>query len=65
MSAITVLLPDDSLLKLREAADRLGVTPEELARAGIEELLAKPDDAFKRAADYVLRKNDELYRRLA
>jgi len=52
-------------LRLQETAERLGVTPEELARAGIEALLSEPDDEFKRVADYVLRKNAELYRRLS
>lgn len=38
---------------------------EGLARYTIEDLLAAPDDKFERAAEYVLRKNEELYRRLA
>ena len=37
----------------------------ELVPAGLRELLAQPDDDFRRAADAVLRKNAELYRRLA
>jgi hypothetical protein len=36
-----------------------------LARVGIEELLTRPDEAFKQAAEYVLQKNADLYRRLA
>jgi hypothetical protein len=51
--------------RLRLAAERLGRTPEELARAAIADLLATPDDEFKIATDRVLRKNEELYRRLA
>ena len=35
------------------------------ARAAIVDLLATPGDDFKRAADRVLQKNEELYRRLA
>lgn len=31
----------------------------------IEELLARPEESSERAADYVLKKNAELYRRLA
>ena len=65
MESITISLPDESLLKLQDTAARLGVTPEELARMGIEELLAQPDEVFKQAIDYVLKKNVELYRRLA
>ena len=37
----------------------------ELVPVGLRELLAQPDDDFRRAADAVLRKNAELYRRLA
>ncbi len=52
------------MLKLEEIAARLKITAEELARIGIEDLLARPDNEFQQAADYVLKKNAELYRRL-
>jgi len=65
MTSITITLPEDRLAKLREIAARLQVTPEDLARVGIEELLTRPDEAFKQAAEYVLQKNADLYRRLA
>jgi hypothetical protein len=65
MSHISIELPEERLQKLREMATELGVTPEELARASIEGLLNRPDDQFKQAAEYVLKKNAELYRRLA
>ena len=65
MTSITITLPEDRLAKLREVAARLNVTPEDLARVSIEELLTQPDEAFKQAAEYVLQKNSELYRRLA
>ncbi len=65
MTSITITLPEDRLAKLREIAARLNVTPEDLARVSIEELLTRPDEAFKQAAEYVLKKNSELYRRLA
>jgi hypothetical protein len=51
--------------RLRIEADRLGLTPEDLARAAIADLLAAAGDDFKTAADRVLKKNQELYRRLA
>ncbi len=52
--------------KLRELAAQLGVAPEELIRAScFEGLLNRPDDRFKQAAEYVLKKHAELYRRLA
>lgn len=51
--------------KLREEADRLGVAPEELARAAVSDLLGNEAQDFRKAAERALRKNEELYRRLA
>jgi hypothetical protein len=51
--------------RLRLEAERLGLTPEDLARAAIADLLVTAGDDFKTAADRVLQKNKELYRRLA
>jgi hypothetical protein len=51
--------------RLREEATRLGVAPEELARAAVADLLGAQREDFRTAVDYVLRKNEELYRRLA
>jgi antitoxin FitA len=65
MNAITITLSDDRLAQLQEMAARFRVSPEELVRVGIEEFLARPDDAFQRAVTEVLKKNAELYRRLA
>ena len=64
MTTVTVTLPDERLLKLKELAGSLGVSLEELVRVSIEELLTRPEEAFKQATDYVLEKNAELYRRL-
>jgi len=50
---------------MEAATARLNVSPEELVRVSIEELLSRPDEAFERAVEYVLEKNTELYRRLA
>ena len=58
-------LPPSQADKLREEARRLGLTPEDLARAALADLLATPDDEFRAAAARVLQKNQELYRRLA
>jgi Arc/MetJ-type ribon-helix-helix transcriptional regulator len=58
-------LPPTQREKLREAADRLGISASELARAAISDLLNTHDDDFLRAAERVLAKNTELYRRLA
>jgi predicted DNA-binding protein len=64
MSDITISLPEDRMSKLKQIAAGLGTTPEELVRASVEDLLGRPED-FQRAVDYVLKKNEELYRRLA
>ena len=64
MSAITITLRDERLMELKEIATSLGVSPEELVRLSVEELLARPDDAFQQAVDRVLQKNKELYKRL-
>jgi hypothetical protein len=64
MSTLTISLPEERVQELRARATRLGVTAEELARASVEDMLRQPDDDFRRAMDYVLKKNAELYRRL-
>ena len=51
--------------RLRQEAERLGVAVEDLARAVLADLLTTPDEDFKTAAERVLRKNEELYRRLS
>ncbi len=65
MSTLTIAIPDERLRQLEEAAARLGISPEDLVRVSIEDLLAGSDEKFKNAADRVLEKNAELYRRLA
>jgi hypothetical protein len=64
MTTITITLPDERVSTLKERANRLGVTPEELVQVSIGELLARPADDFQRAVDYVLKKNADLYKRL-
>jgi predicted transcriptional regulator len=64
MTTITISLADDQLAKLQEKADRIGVSPEELVRVSVEDLLTRPNDAFERVVAYVLDKNAELYKRL-
>ena len=58
-------LPEVHADKLREEAKRLGLTPEDLARAALADLLSTPDAEFQVAAARILHKNQELYRRLA
>jgi len=65
MSVVTIPLSEEQLRKLHEKARRLRVTPEVLLMATLEDLLARPEEDFRRAVEYVVRKNAELYRRLA
>ncbi|MBI2526898.1 MAG: DNA-binding protein [Candidatus Rokubacteria bacterium] len=62
---LTIDLSPAQAERLRREAERLGLAPEDLARAVIADLLATPDGEFRTAAEHVLRKNEELYRRLA
>lgn len=62
---LAIELPAAQAARLREEAARLGVPPAELARAAVADLLAARDDDFRAAAERVVRKNHDLYRRLA
>ena len=58
-------LPQAQAEKLRDEATRLGLAPEELARAALADLLGTPDAEFDAAAARILQKNQELNRRPA
>lgn len=65
MKTIEVNLPEPTAQRLEDAAQRLGVTAEDLLRISVEEKLGRLDGSFRDAADYVISKNKELYKRLA
>ena len=65
MTTFTITLPDDRVKKLRELAQRFRVSPEELVRVSLEDLLTRPLDDFQQTLERVLSKNAELYKRLA
>jgi len=65
METFSISLPEEQVLRLRERARQLGISVGDLLRFGVDELLAKPDDAFQRALETVNEKNSELYKRLA
>jgi predicted transcriptional regulator len=65
MVTITVTLSEDRLQKLQELAKQFRIAPEELLRVSVEELIARPQADFQKVVDYVLKKNKELYKRLA
>ena len=57
--------PQAQAEKLRDEAKRLGLAPEELARAALADLLGTPDCRISSRCRPDLQKNQELYRRLA
>jgi antitoxin FitA len=65
MASITIDIPDSNLQKLQDLADANGISSEVLLRASIDNWLNLPQSEFVDAANYVLKKNAELYRRLA
>jgi hypothetical protein len=65
MTSITIPLSDERAAQLRVWAEEAGLPPEEFLRRRVEQLLDQPDQLFQKAADYLLQKNAELYRRLA
>jgi hypothetical protein len=65
MKTLELQLPEPTASKLQEAAERRSVSLEELSILSIEEKLAQLEDEFHQSAEYALRKNADLYRRLA
>jgi len=46
-------------------ANHFGLNAEQLLEAALDDLMAKPDEAFVSIANRLLSKNRELYQRLA
>jgi hypothetical protein len=65
MTDIQLALTDESYARLREVAASVAVDPEDLLRASLVDLIGSPAAAVGAAVDYVLRKNDGLFGRLA
>ncbi len=65
MATLNVNLSEETWKLLQEKASRYNVSPEDLVRASLEELLSRQDEQFQQVVDYVVGKNAELYRRLA
>ena len=61
---LTISLTDEHLAALQQQASRLGLSVEDLARAGVLDLIQRSEDAFERAVERVLDNNAELYKRL-
>ncbi len=65
MASITIDLSDSQFQKLQNLAKVHGIAIELLLKASLEDWLSLQKDDFVNAADYVVAKNAELYRRLA
>lgn len=64
MTTISIELPDEKAIRVRAAADQLGIRLEEFVERTLDVALSRKE-TIKVAFDYVLKKNAELYRRLA
>ena len=62
---LAIELTPSQALALSDAAARLQVPEAELAAAAVRDLVAQPRADYDAAAERVLNKNQELYRRLA
>jgi antitoxin FitA len=65
MTSITIDLSDSQFRKLQDLAKLHGIELEVLLRAGLEDWLNSQKSEFADASNYVLKKNAELYQRLA
>lgn len=65
MTELIVSMPDEFAHRLRERSAELGVAPETLITASVEELLERPSDEFREIVEYLMAKNMDLYKRLA
>ena len=65
MATITISIEDKQIQELRKKAEMHGLQLEELIIASIRDLISQPDNEFTEALKRVLKKNKELYKRLA
>lgn len=65
MTMITIELPNERLQRLEEMALKLGISMQDLIRISVEDMLTQQDEQFQKIAAYLLKKNSELYKRLA
>ena len=65
MAEVTATLSIEELQSLKALGEREGLTIDQIVRLGVQDLINQPDDTFHKAAERILQKNAELYRRLA
>lgn len=62
---LSIELNESQFATLQEKAKILGLLPKQLIMVAVSDLLNARDEDFLAAADYVLKKNKELYKRLS
>jgi hypothetical protein len=62
---LSIELNESQFATLQKKATTLGLLPKQLIMAAVADLLNARDEDFLTAADYVLKKNKELYKRLS
>ena len=65
MEQLTITLPEEIATQLKDASQKVGVKPEDFMLVSLQEKLASLHSEFTEAMKYVLRKNADLYGRLA
>lgn len=65
MTELTIQIEPQDAERLKELARQCGKSPEELVEENLRQWLRDQQTAFLAAADFVLKKNAELYRRLS
>lgn len=65
MRTLTIQLSDETADRLQTRAENLGLSPEEVAQASIDDQVERLDREYEEAAGRVLGKNSDLYQRLS
>lgn len=65
MVSLTINLSDEQFIKLEKKAKDCGLSAKELVEIEIDEIVLETDKEFSSSLDYVLKKNQELYKRLS
>jgi predicted transcriptional regulator len=65
MKTLTIQLSDETADRLKALAERHGMSLEEVAQVSLDDQLKRLGQEYEEAAEEVLSKNAELYRRLS
>lgn len=65
MKTLTIQLSDETADRLERLAEQFGMSLEEVVQVSIDDQIKRLDREYEDAAEQVLSKNAELYRRLS